>query len=141
MLFGYTSGLKPNQLRKLSQLYRRKSLPSQIISPELARSVTELSYEIGRQIGLLIQRQGIIEAVIVGDEKEIIIPDLSAYRLGGKRLRGLRCVHTHLKHEPLTQDDLTDLALLRLDLMVSIEVLENGLPGYASIGYVVPPGG
>ena len=141
MLFGYTSGLKPNQLRKLSQLYRRKSLPAQVISPELARSITELSHETGRQIGLLIQRQGIIEAVIVGDEKEIVIPDLSAYRLGGKRLRGLRCVHTHLKHEPLTQDDLTDLALLRLDLMVSIEVLENGLPGSAGIGHVVPPDG
>ena len=28
------------------------------------------------------------------------------------RLRGLRLVHTHLKSEPLTQDDLTDLALL-----------------------------
>ncbi|MBI1822342.1 MAG: GTPase HflX [Nitrospirae bacterium] len=141
MLFGYTSGLKPNQLRKLSQLYRRKSLPAQIVSPELARSITELSHEIGRQIGLLIQRQGIIEAIIVGDEKEIVIPDLSAYRLGGKRLRGLRCVHTHLKHESLTQDDLTDLALLRLDLMVSIEVLENGLPGSASIGHLVPPDG
>ncbi|MBI1822978.1 MAG: GTPase HflX [Nitrospirae bacterium] len=138
-LIGYTSGLKPNQIRKLTQLYRRKNLPSQLISPELARSLTELSLETGRQVGLLIHRQGGIEAVIIGDEREIVIPDLSAYRLGGKRLRGLRCIHTHLKHEPLTQDDLTDLALLRLDFMAVIEVLEDGLPGFVTLGYLVPP--
>lgn len=77
--------------------------------------------------------------MIIGDEREIVIPDLSAYRLGGKRLRGLRCIHTHLKHEPLTQDDLTDLALLRLDFMAVIEVLEDGLPGFVTLGYLVPP--
>jgi GTP-binding protein HflX len=77
--------------------------------------------------------------VIIGDEREIVIPDLSAFRLGGKRLRGLRIVHTHLKHEQLTQDDLTDLALLRLDLMAAIEVLEDGLPGFIWVGYLVPP--
>ncbi len=60
----------------------------------------------------------------------IWIPDLSAFRLGsGPRLRGLRCVHTHLKGEALSHDDLTDLALLRLDLMAAIGVLESGLPG------------
>lgn len=110
-----------------------------MVSPELARTLTELSLEIGRQIGLLIHRQGAVESVIVGDEREIVIPDLSAYRLGGKRLRGLRCVHTHLKHETLSQDDLTDLALLRLDLMVAIEVLDSGLPGFVSVGHLVPP--
>jgi len=88
---------------------------------------------------LLIHRQGGIEAVIIGDEREIVIPDLSAFRLGGKRLRGLRCVHTHLKHEPLTQDDLTDLALLRLDLMAAVEVLDSGLPGNINVGHLVPP--
>lgn len=39
----------------------------------------------------------------------------------------------------MTQDDLTDLALLRLDLMAVIEVLEDGLPGFISVGYLVPP--
>ncbi|MFI5303959.1 MAG: GTPase HflX [Nitrospiria bacterium] len=88
---------------------------------------------------MLIHRQGGIEAVIIGDEREIVIPDLSAFRLGGKRLRGLRCVHTHLKHESLTQDDLTDLALLRLDLMAAVEVLDTGLPGNINVGHLVPP--
>ncbi|HXN06553.1 MAG TPA: GTPase HflX [Nitrospiria bacterium] len=139
-LFGYPGGLKPGQIKRLTQLYRRKNLPSQFVSPEIARTLTEISLETRRQVGLLISRLGIIEAVIVGDEKEILIPDLSAWRLGRSRLRGLRCVHTHLRHEQLSQDDLTDLAILRLDLMASIEVLETGLPGNVSMSWLAPPG-
>jgi len=88
-----------------------------------------LSSEINRQIGILIDRKGKIDFVIVGSHSEIVIPDLSDYRIGIGRLRGLRCLHTHLKDEPLTKDDLTDLAMLRLDLMSAIEVKEDGLPG------------
>jgi GTP-binding protein HflX len=55
------------------------------------------------------------------------------------RFRGLRCVHTHLQNERLTQDDLTDLALLRLDLMSAIQVdRSNGLPGMVYSAHLVP---
>lgn len=110
-----------------------------MITPELGRFLTELSQDIGRQIGLLVNRAGEVDKVIVGNEREIVIPDLSDYRLGRKRLRGIRCLHTHLKNEPLTQDDLTDLALLRLDLMASIGVQKNGLPGDISVAHLLPP--
>lgn len=49
-----------------------------------------------------------------------MIPDLKDYPLGRKRLRGIRLIHTHLKGEPLNEDDLTDLKLLRLDLIAAI---------------------
>jgi len=58
--------------------------------------------------------------VIVGDQRGITIPDLSRYRIGIPRLRGLRLIHTHLQGEPLSEEDLTDLALLRLDMMVAL---------------------
>jgi GTP-binding protein HflX len=104
----------------------------------LARYLTELSQEIRRQIGVIINRKGEIVFTIVGDDKEILIPDLSSYRGGRGRLRGLRCVHTHLKGEPLSQDDLTDLALLRLDLMAAVEVIGQGLPGRIFTGNLLP---
>ncbi len=50
----------------------------------------------------------------------------------------MRCVHTHLKGEDLSQDDLTDLALLRLDLMAALEVNPQGLPGKIFLGYLLP---
>jgi GTPase len=76
--------------------------------------------------------------VMVGDQKSITIPDLSRYRTGIPRLRGLRFVHTHLQREPLSQEDLTDLALLRLDMMVAIEVDEEGFPGLVYCGHLLP---
>lgn len=43
-------------------------------------------------------------------------------------MRGLRLVHTHLKSESLTMDDLTDLVLLRLDYITAITIDPNGFP-------------
>ncbi len=80
----------------------------------------ELSLEIRRQIGLLINRHGQIELILIGTEKGLLIPDLKDYPLGRKRLRGLRLIHSHLKGEPLNEDDLTDLKLLRLDLIAAV---------------------
>jgi GTP-binding protein HflX len=48
-------------------------------------------------------------------------------------------IHTHLNEESLTRDDLTDLALLRLDLIASIGV-RNGLPGNIYVAYLLPNG-
>lgn len=80
----------------------------------------ELSQELRRQLGLLINRHGSVEYLIIGDEKGLLIPELKNYPLGRKRLRGLRLIHTHLKQEPLSEDDLTDLKLLRLDLIAAL---------------------
>jgi GTP-binding protein HflX len=100
--------------------------------------MTELSLEIGRQIGLMVTRRGEIQFVIVGNDREIMIPDLSRFRAGRFRLRGVRCLHTHLNDAPLTQDDFTDLALLRLDLMVAVGVLKTGFPGHCYMAHLLP---
>jgi len=135
---GQTQGLKSSHLNALKRLYRRRIPPAEVVTPELARALTELSREMGRQIALLIDRRGEIHYVIVGNDHQIVFPDLSAYRMGQQRLRGLRCVHTHLKNEILNQDDLTDLAGLRLDLMAAIGVLPDGLPGNLYMAHVQP---
>ncbi len=76
---------------------------------------------------------------MVGDNRRIELPDFKRVRVAVDRFRGLRCVHTHLRGEGLTQDDLTDLALLRLDLMVAIDVNPNdGLPGLVNAAHLLP---
>lgn len=138
-LFGDTAGLKADQLRRLKNIYRRRIPPSEVITGELARYTTSLSFEIRKQIGLIIDRQGQIQFVIVGDQKEIVIPDLSEFTLGRRSIRDVRCVHTHLKDEALSQDDLTDLALLRLDLMAAVGVGDDGLPAHIYMANLIPP--
>jgi GTP-binding protein HflX len=75
---------------------------------------------------------------MVGDTSGIEMPDWGRLRAGRGRLRGLRCIHTHLADEGLSRDDLTDLAVLRFDAMVSIAVREDGLPGLAHTASLAP---
>jgi GTPase len=132
--------LKPNQLRRLEKMHQRRISPKEIVTPEFARQLTEISHEIGRQVGVLIDRKGHVESVIVGDATKIVLPAQDRSRLGHSRFNGLRCLHTHLRGENgLTRDDLTDLALLRLDLMAAIDVdPQSGLPGLVRAAHLMP---
>ena len=96
-----------------------------MISLELARELAEISLEIRRQLGILVNRVGEVAYVVVGDERGLLIPTLADYPMGKRLLRGVRLVHTHLKGEPLSDDDLTDLSLLRLDLIAALQLTQN----------------
>jgi GTP-binding protein HflX len=135
---GNLQGLKPNQIHRLEKLYKRRIPPRQIVTQEFARQLSEASHEIHRQVGVLVNRNGYVEHVIVGNARSIVLPDLKRVRMGADRFRGLRCLHTHLAGEGLTQDDLTDLALLRLDLMAAIDVRSDGMPGLVRAAHLLP---
>jgi GTP-binding protein HflX len=108
------------------------------VTQDFARRLTALTFETGRQVGVLVDRRGEVTHVMVGDARSIELPDWGRMRAGRGRLRGLRCIHTHLGDEPLTRDDVTDLALLRLDAMVAIGTDEAGLPGLAHVASLRP---
>jgi GTPase len=109
-----------------------------VVSPELARHLSEISLDVGRQVGVLIDRDGAVRSVIVGDATHLILPDIGRLRGGVGRFRGLRLVHTHLRGELLTEDDLNDLVLLRLDAVAMIEVLGDGRPGRLELALIQP---
>jgi GTP-binding protein HflX len=135
---GNTQGLKASEIKALERLYRRRVAPSEVVSPELAAQLAQQAAELHRQVGVLIDRRGAIQHVMVGDASKIFLPDIGRMRGGAGRFRGLRLVHTHLRGESLTRDDLTDLALLRLDAVVAIAVDAAGRPGKLFIGHMVP---
>ncbi len=141
---GNTQGLKPNQLKKLGKLYQRRYAEPRGFSADQARELAELTRDTGRQIGLLIDRQGKPDMVLVGDTQSIYIPELPRSRLGTGRLRGIRLLHTHL-HSPaggelLTQDDLMDMAFLRLDSVICLTVTHDGRPGRVQLAHLLPGG-
>jgi len=110
-----------------------------VISRPLARTLTELSRDTGRRIGILLDRQGRVDKVVVGDAHRVFLPDLGPRRAGAARFRGLRLVHTSLRPEGLSEDDLTDLVLLQLDAVFTIHVLDDGLPGQVQYAHLLPP--
>ncbi len=132
--YGNTAGLKANQIKRLEKFYRRRIPPEFLLSLEVCR----LSREIRRQIGILVNRRGKVCFVIVGDNKKIVIPHTGEYRAAPGRLKGLRCIHTHLTPETLSEDDLTDLALLRLDMMAVISSDSEGLPQKIHVAHIMP---
>ncbi|MBA2881785.1 GTP-binding protein HflX [Desulfosalsimonas propionicica] len=135
---GNTGGLKAGAVRRIENLYNHRIPPESVISPELAGEICSISAETRRQIGLLVARSGKIARVIVGDNQKILLPDTSEYRTPPGRLKGLRCIHTHLNDETLTRDDLTDLTLLRLDMMAAITATREGKPEQMHIAHILP---
>ena len=135
---GNTLGIKQSQRRALERVFRRRVSPEQVVSPELAKYISAISRELGRQIGVLLSRDGSIHNVILGDATHLDLPDIGRLRGGAGRFRGLRLVHTHLRGEPLTQDDLNDLALLRLDLVAMIQAEEDGNAGRIELAHILP---
>ena len=77
--------------------------------------------------------------MIVGDANSVFIPNLDDYPLGRNPMRGLRFIHTHLKDEPLNNEDITDLALLRFDMIAAISI-KDGLPYNIYTAYLMPYG-
>ncbi len=137
-LHGNISGLKASQIAGLQDIYDRRISPQYLVSPEIAESVCRFSHEIRRQIGILVNRQGKVTSVIVGDYHGIVLPDISQYRSAPDRLKGIRCIHTHLKAEPLSRDDLTDLSLLRLDIMAVLTLTPEGKPLDVMAAHILP---
>ena len=136
---GNTAGLKSRERRALDRLADRRLPPASLLTKEFARQLASVSRAIRRQVGVLVDRRGAVTWVGVGDAHRIELPDLKRQRVAGARLRGLRCLHTHLGDEALTRDDLTDLVLLRLDLMAALTVGEDGLPGLVHAAHLKPP--
>ncbi len=75
----------------------------------------------------------------MGDAHRVFLPDLGARRAGAGRFRGVRLILSSLRPDGLTEDDLTDLALLQLDAVATIRVLGDGLPGEVELGHLLPP--
>jgi len=125
---GNKSGLSPSSLRALERLYRRRVPADDITTPELTRSLAAVSLETGRQVGVLVHRSGEVDSVVVGDASKLMLPDVGRLRSAEGRFRGLRLVHTHLRGEPLTRDDLVDLVRLRLDLVAAVQLSPAGEP-------------
>ena len=130
--------MKAQHYRQLERLYRRKAGPQDLLSPELARQLAQVSFELHRQVGVLIDRAGAVAQVIVGDAKGLMLPSLKRERGVKGRLKGLRLIHTHLDNFSLTQDDLMDLALLRLDAVAALLVGPGGGPGAIEMAHLLP---
>ncbi|MEW5914130.1 MAG: GTPase HflX [Thermodesulfobacteriota bacterium] len=137
-LLGRTQGLKPQQIKRLHNLYRRRLSPAELLLPEQARDLARLSAELGRQIGLVVSRRGEVEQVVVGLPERLPALDPSRLRRGRTRLAGHLLLRTHLGAGGLGQADLSELGLKRWDLVAVLEVDEAGNAGLVQAAHLLP---
>ncbi|WP_319761422.1 GTPase HflX [Maridesulfovibrio sp.] len=127
-------------MKRINRLADRRYNDPNGFTNEQARELSFLSHEIGRQIGLLINRQGKPEMILVGDPGSIYIPELPRARQSEGRLRGLRLLHTHISGENLSEEDLMDMVFLRLDSVTVVASDPHGEPDFVQYAYLLPPG-
>ena len=138
-VIGNTQGLKPSEMKSVSRLASRRYPTEGGYSTDQAWELAALSRLLGRQIALLIDRQGRPELVLVGETNAIFIPELPRARQGAGRLRGLRLFHTHLTPDLLSQEDLMDMLFLRLDSVTVLTVDAHGAPVQTQYAHLLPP--
>ena len=131
-------GLKPSQLAALTRLFNRRFPAAEVYTVDQARELSLLSRALGRQVGLLIDRKGRVQMVIVGEAGSIMIPELPRGRSGQERLRGLRLLHTHLNPGGINQEDLMDMLFLRLDAVIALTVNPVGEPVQWQAAHLLP---
>ncbi len=123
----------------LERLYRRRMSVDEVLSAEAAKTLAQFTHEIRRPIGLVITRRGVVQDVLVGAGTEPSPTTLITFRASPRSLRGLRLIRSHPKEQSLTQEDLTLLGLLRLDMIGTMVVTPKGEPGLLSLAHLNPP--
>lgn len=126
-LFGNLQGLKASQIRDLERLANRRTDRSRMIGIELARELGEKAWEIGRNIGLLIDRAGRVHSVHVGGMHVVPLPENLGSEPQPGRLKGLRFVRTDLRRQlALPEQDRELIVRHRFDVWVRLLLDEFG---------------
>ncbi len=92
---------------------------------ELAQTISRISFEINREISVLINRRGTVVDISIGDSGTASLPQMDNRR-GNTRLSAIRCIHTHPGGKGiLSQVDIKTLQKLRLDAMIAIGIVDG----------------
>ena len=137
---GNNRGLSPSQLRSVERLYNRRLGREELVSLDLAREICEVAASLRRRVGLLVTREGRIEAVFLGSKDILYLPDLGRYRFGKGRLRRLRFVFSDLSNKTsveIPQDVYGDLEINRFDAVVALKPGKNTIQ--VAFAHLMPP--
>ncbi len=122
-LLGHVDGIKRSFIHRLEKLYQRRMRDGALVSYELAEELCELSLLIKREVTLLLDFQGRVELVVIGDAQELDQMPV-ALPAGSDGMAKRYCLHTHLGWTPPTLGD--QVTVLQFHLPV-VGILMAGL--------------
>ena len=122
---GETQGVKKYILDELDSLIDSTYDKATPVDAALAQRVLAISIEINREIALLINRNGSIRALSLGDHAKVALPDVGGRR-SEQSLSGLRCIHTHPSGSVmLSPQDYSSLQANRYDIIAALAIDNN----------------
>lgn len=141
-IFGNTVGLSSSEAQTLKALGMAKIPQNLLVTRDVAHRMSSLSYALHRKVGIIVNRNGHVECVLLGTADRCYLPDIGRARAGLGRLRGIRLIMTSVTSDKssslITMDEVTDLTKLRLDWVVSIEPNILGAPGRTEYAHIIP---
>ena len=108
-------GLNARQKKDVERIADQRLKLDQAATERIVRRMAKVSDEIGRVLGILVDRQGRIQSVTVGDNRRLYLPDIGRTRGGRGRFRGIRLIRTDFdggSTPPRGMRDIADLPLL-----------------------------
>lgn len=85
---GNLLGLRPNVLKQIDRLADRRAGTEEYVDPYFAVAVQDTALAAGRRLGVLVDRRGVVQDVVVGDATTLAMPPHFRKRTGPGRLGG-----------------------------------------------------
>ena len=132
---GNTRGISNILLGEIDALNGYRMGKDQFFSREMAEEMARLTAATGREISVLIERNGSVCDVSVGHFNRVSMPELTTRR-NTDRLCGIRCIHSHPNgNGMLSNVDIGTLIQAKFDAMAAIGVV-NGRAEHLFAAYL-----
>jgi GTP-binding protein HflX len=139
-IYGDTKSIKRSVLELLESIYLIKPDRRHFISEEIVLPMAAASSLTNREVAVMIDRRGIVQAVSIGDNNQVDLFNIVPRR-HLSRASGIRCVHTHVNGDARFSDvDLSALRIMRLDAMAVLALDGDGRVAAAGVA-IHPPNG
>ena len=139
-IYGDVQTIKRSVLDSLKSIYDMPPDRKRFICEDVAEALAAASALTNRETAVMIDRRGIVQAVMVGDSNKVDLFNLVPRRYL-TRSSGIRCIHTHLNGDAGFSDaDVSALRNMRLDAMAILAIGAGGRT-LAANAALYPPGG
>ncbi|MCL2841208.1 MAG: GTPase HflX [Defluviitaleaceae bacterium] len=133
MVTGNIDGIRKSYIERLESIFDMEIDRKQFCSDEMLETLAFFTEATGREAMVYLDRAGRIEAVTVGEQDRISLPNMGKRR-SDTRLSGIRCIHTHPGgNGNLSKVDIQSLKATKFDAMAAIGVLD-GRPTFMQVG-------
>ena len=133
---GNLTGIANRYIERMEAMYDFPVEREQLISPELAAEMADITAALNKEIAVYLDRRGRVAHVALGSDFTVPLEELTRRR-GERGLSGLRCVHTHPGGDgTLSMVDFSALEAMHFDCMAAIGVRPDGSVSNGEVAFI-----